>query len=410
MSLITACRSCGSTDLQLFLAMGSQPLANALLDPAAPLAEKEETYPLDVVFCGRCTLVQITENVSPEVLFRNYLYFSSVSETMLAHAAEVADRLRAERKLGPTSLVAELASNDGYLLKNFVSAGVPVLGIEPATNIAKYATEHGIRTVNEFFSTKLGGELAATYGQADVILANNVMAHVPDINDIVGGIKLLLKPGGVFVMETPYVKDMIDQLEFDTNYHEHFFCHSLTALEHLYRRHGLAASDVLWIPIHGGTIQVTVTHAGEEGPRPRVAKMLADEQAWGVVDPRFYADFGKRVLALKTDLVALLVRLRGEGKRVVGYGAAAKGSTLLNYMGIGTQHLEYVVDKSPHKQGKLMPGSHLPIVPPERVMQDRPDYMLVLAWNLFEEIARQQADFTRAGGKLIVPVPRVRIV
>ncbi|MBM4419984.1 MAG: class I SAM-dependent methyltransferase [Chloroflexi bacterium] len=408
MTTITACRSCGSRDLFPFLDLHEQPLANALLTDET-LGKPETLYPLKVVLCKQCTLIQITEDVDPEIMFGNYLYFSSFSDTMLRHAKEVADRLRVERKLNAKSLVVELASNDGYLLKNFVAAGVPVLGVEPARNIAKYAIEHGIPTVAEFFGVKVASRLEAEGKHGDVMLANNVMAHVPDINDVVGGIKILLKPDGIFVMETPYAKDMIDNLEFDTMYHEHYYCHSLTALEHLYRRHGLAAADVEWIPIHGGTLQVTVTHAGKEGDRPRVRKMLEDERAW-VGDTKYYADFGKRVDALRDNLVPLLTKLRAEGKRVVGYGAAAKGSTLMNYMGIDKRHLEYVVDRSTYKQNKYMPGSHLPILPPERIAADKPDFLLLLAWNLADEIMAQQAAFRAGGGKFIVPVPAVRVV
>lgn len=408
MTAITACRSCASTDLFSFLDLGDQPLANALLTKDE-LDRPETTYPLEVVLCERCSLVQITESVDPEILFRDYIYFSSFSETMLAHAKEVADRLRLERGLGPASLVVEIASNDGYLLKNFVAAGVPVLGIEPARNIARYAVEHGIPTVSEFFGTALAAQLAADGKRADVMLANNVMAHVPDINDIVGGIKVLLKDDGVFVMETPYVKDMVENLEFDTMYHEHYYCHSLTGLEALYRRHGLAATDVEWIPIHGGTIQVSVTHAGREGDRPRVRRMLEDEATWAR-DPAYYAGMGARVEELKREFVSLLRGLRAQGKRVAGYGAAAKGTTLINYMGLGPDLIEYVADRSTHKQGKYLPGSHIPVHGPERLLADRPDYVVLFAWNLADEIVQQQDAYRRRGGKFIVPVPTVRVV
>jgi SAM-dependent methyltransferase len=405
---ITACRSCGSKDLYQFLDLGDQPLANALLT-REQLERPETVYPLKVVLCRECTLVQITESVDPEILFRDYIYFSSFSETMLAHAKEVADRLRAERHLGADDLVVEIASNDGYLLKNFVAAGVPVLGIEPARNIAAHAVKQGIPTVSEFFSTALARDLASKGKRADVMIANNVMAHVPDINDIVGGIEVLLADDGVFVMETPYVKDMVENLEFDTMYHEHYYCHSLTDLEHLCRRHGLAASDVQWIPIHGGTIQVSVTHAGREGDRPRVRAMLADEARWAG-DTAYYADMGRKVDALKDEVLRLLRELRRAGKRVAGYGAAAKGATLINYMGIGPDLIEYVVDRSTYKQDKYLPGSHIPVHAPERLLEDRPDYLVLLAWNLAEEIVRQQDAYRRAGGKFIVPVPAVRVM
>jgi SAM-dependent methyltransferase len=406
---ISACRLCGSPRLFQFLSLGSQPLANAVLDPK-DVGKPETRYPIDVVLCEECTGVQITETISPDILFRDYIYFSSFSDTMLKHAEEEATELRTKRRLGPDSLVVEIASNDGYLLKHFVAAGVPVLGVEPARNIAKVAAERGIRTVAEFFGREFGAQLARDGYQADVMLANNVMAHVPDINGVVAGIKILLKPGGVFVMETPYVKDMIDNLEFDTMYHEHFFCHSLTALEKLYRSHGLAACDVRWIPIHGGTIQVWVSHAGEEGARPAVAKMLADEKGWGVDQRRFYADFGTRVERLRDDVVGTLDRLRADGKRIGAYGAAAKGATLMNYMGIDGRHVDYVLDRSTYKQGKLMPGNHVPILAPEHLLNDQPDYLLILAWNLADEIMGQQAEYRARGGRFIVPVPTVRVI
>lgn len=409
MTPIKVCRSCGSAELLPFLDLGAQPLANALL-AEGDLSAPEQTYPIVVVLCRSCTLVQITETVPPEVLFREYIYFSSFSDTMLRHARESAERLIRERSLGRDSLVVEIASNDGYMLKNFVQADIPVLGIEPARNIAVVARERGIETVDEFFSAALASSLVASGRRADLMLANNVMAHVPDINDIVAGISQLLAPDGAFVMETPYVRDMIENIEFDTMYHEHVFCHSLTALEHLFQRHGLAAADVEWIAIHGGTIRVTVAHAGREGERNRVSEMLQREADWGVGEPATYHDFADRVARLRSDLVALLDRLRSEGMRVAGYGAAAKGSTLLNYMGIGLDHLDYVVDRSTYKQGRYLPGSHLPIHRPGHLLEDRPDYVLLLAWNLADEVMSQQDAYRKAGGRFIIPVPSVQVV
>lgn len=409
MTPIRACRSCGATELVPFLDLGEQPLANALLTEEQ-LGSPEPIYPIVVVLCQRCTMVQITETVPPEILFREYLYFSSFSDTMLRHARELVDKLIRDRGLGRGSLVVEIASNDGYLLRNFVEAGIPVLGIEPARNIAAVARERGIETIDEFFGAQLARSLVSNGRKADLIIANNVMAHVPDINDVVQGLATLLAPSGAFVMETPYVRDMIENLEFDTMYHEHVFCHSLTGLEHLFRRHGLAAADVEWVPIHGGTIQVTVAHAGREGERPRVRTMLEAEERWGVGDQSYYRGFAARVDGLKRELVELLTRLKAEGKRIAAYGAAAKGSTLLNYMGIDGRHLDYVVDRSTYKQGRYMPGNHLPIHAPERLLMDRPDHVLLLAWNLVDEVTSQQSEYRRAGGKFIIPVPTVRVV
>jgi SAM-dependent methyltransferase len=409
MSAIEACRSCGKKDFFDFLSLGDHPLANALLTKDR-LSAPETTYSLNVIVCTKCSLVQVTETVSPELLFRDYIYFSSFSDTMLRHAREVAQRCTRERDLGPNSLVVEIASNDGYLLKNFVAAGVPVLGIEPARNIARVAEEQGIRTVSEFFGAELARQLVTRGYRADVILANNVMAHAPDINDMIAGMKMLLKDDGVVVIETPYLKDMLDKIEFDTMYHEHFFCHSLTALEHAFRRHGLAAADVHRIPLHGGTIQVSAVHLGREGNRPAARKMIDEEKAWGVSRPETYRDFAGKVRRLGEELTKLLRDLKANGKRIAAYGAAAKGTTLLNSFAIGRDSIDYVVDRSPYKQGKFMPGSHLPIYAPERLTEDQPDYTLLLAWNLVDEIVEQQAEYHRRGGRFIIPVPEVRII
>jgi SAM-dependent methyltransferase len=408
-SAITKCRACASDDLTVVLALGETPLANSLL-PAARSNDVEPRYPLTLAVCGGCSLAQITETISPELLFSEYPYFSSFSEAMVAHGRGIAERLYRQRQLGPDNLVVEIASNDGYLLQHFVKLGVPVLGIEPARNVAAVARERGIPTVSEFFGAELAERLAADGHRADVVLANNVMAHVPDINGVLTGIKRILKPNGVFVMETPYVRDLIDQLEFDTIYHEHLFYYSLTALENVLRRNGLAAAAVETIPIHGGSLRVTAVHAGAEGDRPTVRALLDEEAAGGVATAAPYRHFAARVSALQQELRVLLDVLKREKKRIAAYGAAAKGSTLLNSLGIDSQMLDFVVDRSTYKQGRYFPGLHLPICSPARLLEAMPDYVLLLTWNFADEIIRQQAEYVSRGGKFIVPIPRPTVI
>jgi SAM-dependent methyltransferase len=403
------CRACGAGDLRPVLDLGRTPLANALRTEAM-LGQPEATYPLKLALCPACSLAQITETIPPDILFREYPYFSSVSETLMRHSQAHAERLLRARRLDARSLVLEIASNDGYLLQHFVRAGVPVLGVEPARGPARAASERGVRTLAEFFSEALSERLAAEGVRADVILANNVMAHVPEISGVLAGIRRLLKPEGVFVMETPYLKELIDHLEFDTIYHEHLFYYSLTSLERLLRRHGLAAADVERLPIHGGSLRVTVTHAGSEGDRPAVRRLLEEEAAWGVEEPAFYATFGTRIAELCAALRALLAGLKAEGKRLAAYGAAAKGCTLLSALQLPPGWLEFVVDRSPHKQGLFMPGLPLRVYPPERLLQAMPDAVLLLTWNFADEILAQQAEYRARGGRFILPIPEPRIV
>lgn len=404
-----ACRGCGHPDLQLILSLGDTPLANALLSEPQ-LSQPEAKYPLDLAFCHACSLVQITEMPPPEELFGEYLYFSSFSDTMLGHARDSAETLLRERKLGADSLVVEIASNDGYLLRNFVAAGVPVLGIEPARNIARVAQEQGVETIAEFFGHELAQTLATQGQLADVILANNVMAHVPDINSVLAGIKTILKPGGVFVMETPYVKEMIDHLEFDTIYHEHVFYYSLTALENLFRRHDLTVCDVERLPIHGGSLRVTATHAAGAVRKPSASALLEAEAGWGVANFDSYSRFAAQVSELREQLCRLLSDLKSQNQRIAAYGASAKGSTLLNYFGIGRETLDFVADRSTVKQGRYTPGTHLSIVSPDDLMTARPDYVLLLTWNFAAEILAQQSAYREAGGHFIIPLPAPRVV
>jgi SAM-dependent methyltransferase len=327
---------------------------------------------------------------------------------MLEHARELTSAVIAERLLGPDSLVVEIASNDGYLLQYYAQAGVPVVGVDPAANIAPAAEARGVPTLVEFFDRELAERLVADDRRADVIHAHNVLAHVADLNGVVAGIALLLKPGGVAIIEAPYVRQMIENVEFDTIYHEHLCYFSLTALNHLFRRHGLAVIDVTQVPIHGGSLRVTA--GTEQEPSGRVPALLAEEQRLGLDEFAYYAAFGDRVAALRENLLDMLHNLKAEGNRIAVYGASAKGSTLLNYFGIGHETLEYVVDRSTAKQGRFTPGTHLPIYPPQRLVQDRPDYVLLLTWNFADEILAQQEAYRQLGGRFIIPIPEPRVV
>lgn len=406
-----ACRSCGKTDSELILSLGRMPLANALL-MEDQLKKPEETYPLDLVFCPHCTLVQITETVPPKKLFSEYLYFSSFSDTMLNHSRELVNRLISNRSLNKNSLVVEVASNDGYMLQYYKEKNISVLGIEPARNIARVAEEErGIPTLCEFFCVKLAQQLKDQGKQADVIHAHNVLAHVADLNGFVEGIRILLKEEGVVIIEVPYVKDMIDRSEFDTIYHEHLCYFSLIALDRLFQRHGLVIQDVQRISIHGGSLRLFVVPAKESLNLSHTGRRFAvDEYRSGLDQIEFYQDFASRVANLKTQLCNMVRGLKRNGNYLAAYGAAAKGTTLLNYFGIGQETLDFVVDRSTYKQGHYMPGVHLPIYSPGQLLEKMPNYVLVLAWNFADEIMRQQQEYRRRGGHFIIPIPELRIV
>jgi SAM-dependent methyltransferase len=406
---VPICRSCGHGGLVQVLDLGRTPLANALLT-AEQLREPEERFPLALYFCPKCTLVQIGVTVPPKKLFLDYPYASSFSDTMVTHARALVEATIERRQLGATSLVVEVASNDGYLLQFYRQRGIPVLGIEPAANIARLAIEkRGIPTLVEFFDEGLARRLADQGRSADVVHAHNVFAHVPDPNRFAASIKLLLAPTGIAIIEVPYVRDLVSKLEFDTVYHEHFSYYSVSAVEALCRRHGLAVCDVEHVPIHGGSLRLLVAHDGR-ATSDRVSRALDEERSIGLTSFGYYRDFAERVDRLRAELLTLLHRLHGEGRRIAAYGASAKGSTLMNAFGLDGRLIEFVVDRSSIKQGRYTPGNHLPILPAEALLTRRPDYVLLLTWNFAEEILEQQDAFRRAGGKFILPLPQVRVV
>ncbi len=408
LEIISACRSCGGKRLAHILGLGATPLADRLLTEQT-LNSPEPHAPLDLVFCEDCSLVQITATVAPDVLFCNdYPYYSSVSPTLMNHFGASASSIMNERMLGPDSLVVEAASNDGYMLRHFKEAGIPVLGIDPAEGPANRAIAHGIPTHKTFFSRKLAEALREGDQTADVFLANNVLAHVADLNGFVAGIRSVLKDNGVAVIEAPYLVDLINHLEFDTIYHQHLCYFSVTALTVLFQRHGLFLNRVQRTPIHGGSLRLFVEpyDARDES----VTRLLNSERELGVDRSSYYTKFGDEVATLRAALMSLLSDVCADNKTIAGYGAAAKANTLMSYCGIDHQHLKFIADKNPFKQGRYMSGNGLSICDPERISQDRPDYLLILAWNFADEIMSQQEEFRQRGGKFIVPLPTPQIV
>jgi SAM-dependent methyltransferase len=403
------CRCCGGDDLTVFLSLGDLPLSDGFITEQQ-LAQEDARYPLDVAFCANCALVQILETVPPEVLFgEDYPYFSSFTDALLRHSeANVVARI-ADRNLSSRSLVVELASNDGYLLQFYKSRGIPVLGIDPAPGPVAAAHAKGIETLLAFFGEDIARRLALTENKrADVIHANNVLAHVADTNGFVAGIATLLKDDGLAVIEVPYVRNLIDHGEFDTIYHEHLCYFSVTALDFLFRRHGLFLNHVEPLEIHGGSLRLFVEK--RDNRAESVHGFLREERQLGMDKLSWYESFSARVNAIRDELRELLAGLRQHGFRLAGYGAAAKGTIMLNFAGIGPDTLDFVADRNTHKQGRYIPGVRLPIVAPERILEVQPDYVLILPWNFRDEIMEQQAEYRRRGGKFIVPVPRPRIL
>lgn len=399
------CQSCGHLELHSIIPLGKMPLANALLTEHP---SHELRFNLEVMLCGNCGLAQLKDIVPPADLFSDYVYFSSNSDTMLESAKNLVDKI--SPNLAKDALVIEIASNDGYLLKNYVNKGIRVLGIDPAQNIAKVANEQGIETLCDFFSTELAEHLANDQQFADVIHANNVMAHVPDINGFIQGIKLLLKPNGFCVIEVPYFADLVEKLEFDTIYHEHVYYFAVKPLKMAFEGHGLSLFNIEKIALHGGSLRLFVGHANAHDINPVVEKMIQQENQSGIYQYQTYVAYMKKLNHLKNELTSVLKKIKSEGKKIAAYGASAKGTTLLNFFSIGKETLDFVVDRSTTKQGHFTPGTHLQIYAPEELLQQKIDYALLLVWNFAEEVITQQQAFIKQGGKFILPLPQVKVL
>ena len=406
----TTCRACNGADLNCFLSLGPTPLANSFLK-SPDEAEAELSFTLDLYFCRTCSLVQLLDVIDPETLFRNYIYVTGTSETIAAHNVHYAKTLVDYQGLRPEDLVVEVASNDGSLLKCFKEHGVRTLGIEPAKNIAEMARRDGIETIDQFFNSETAKLVRETHGQAKAVIGNNVLAHVDDTQDFLLGCKELLTDDGLVVIEVPYLKELLDRLEYDTVYHEHLCYFSVTTLLRLCQSVGLSLVRLEHMPIHGGSLRM---YAGREGHYPRHAQDVLDqaesERAAGITDLERYQKFAVEVANNRLAIRSLLKDLKRRGKTVAGYGAPAKGNTLLNYCGINTDLVSYTVDKSPLKVGLYTPGMHLPVLPAETLLERQPDYTLILAWNFADEIMRQQTEYHDRGGRFIIPIPEPEIV
>ncbi|HVS88070.1 MAG TPA: class I SAM-dependent methyltransferase [Candidatus Acidoferrum sp.] len=404
------CRFCKSDLQHTFVDLGVSPLCQSFLS-AEQLNHMEPFYPLNVYVCGKCFLVQLQEYVAPQNIFSDYLYFASFSDTWLAHVKAYTDEMVKRFSITDSSLVVEIASNDGYLLQYFLEKNVPVLGIEPAANVAAAAIQKGIPSLIKFFGSATARELVAAGKHADLLLGNNVLAHVPDINDFVSGMKILLKPQGVITMEFPHLMRLMEQNQFDTIYHEHFSYLSFFTVEKIFAAHGLTLFDVEELPTHGGSLRIYARHT-DDSSKPvgsRVIELRTREESAGYARLETYSRFAEQVEETKRKLLEFLIRAKQSGKSIVGYGAPGKGNTLLNYCGIRTDFLNYTVDRSPHKQGKFCPGTRIPIYSPDRIRETRPDFLLILPWNLKDEIMQQVSYIREWGGQFVVPIPEVMI-
>ncbi len=407
----TPCRFCAGTEVVPVLDLGEQPLANSYLTTAQVRApELEPKYPLRVRICTQCWLVQLEDFARREDIFNeDYSYYSSFSSTWLSHASDYVEKMTDALDLDGSSLVVELASNDGYLLRNFDARHIPVLGVEPCAGVALAARAIGVRTEIMFFGTEAASQLAASYGHADLIVANNVLAHVPDLNDFVGGIKVLLKPEGTVTIEAPHLLQLLREGQFDTIYHEHYSYFSLAVLCRVFAAHGLAVVNVEELETHGGSLRTFVRHDGAQEVDPNVARVLRAEKACGLESLDTYRQFGTKVESVRDGLRDFLTAAARSGRRVAAYGAPAKGNTLLNYCGVGPSDIEFTVDASPHKQGMYLPGSHIPIGAPQRIRDERPDDVVILPWNLRKEITKQMADAIATGTKFWVAIPSISV-
>ena len=405
-----SCRFCGSLLQHIFVDLGMSPLSESYLE-AHQLNQMEPFYPLHAYVCDQCFLVQVQEYVSPEHIFSEYPYFSSYSDTWLQHVGTYAEMMCERFKLGSQSLVVELGSNDGYLLQYFVAKVVPVLGIEPAANVAQAARKKGIHTIVAFFGEKTARELVADGTQADLLIGNNVLAQVSDLNGFVAAMQILLKPQGIITMEFPHLMRLMEGNQFDTVYHEHFSYFSLITIGKIFAAHGLTVFDAEELPTHGGSLRIYARHTQDTSKpiHPRVTELRDLENTAGLTRIEHYSSFAEQVKETKRKLLEFLIRAKREGKSVVGYGAPGKGNTLLNYCGIRSDFLDYTVDRNPYKHGKFLPGTHIPIFPPDKIKETRPDYLLILPWNLKEEIMKQLSYIRAWGGQFVVPIPEVQV-